>query len=58
MTRASSSCPHRTNIGLALCVFIDAGGMDQGCFARQKRLLDTFDEPAALSEMNDLPGLG
>ena len=42
----------------ALRVVIDAGGMHQRCLAEPPRFFDGFSQPAALSEMNELPQLG
>jgi hypothetical protein len=35
-----------------------AGGMHQRCFAEPRRLFDGFNQPAALSEMDELPRFG
>ena len=43
---------------LALCVVIDTSGMDQGCFACARRLLNALDQPATLPKMNKLTRLG
>ena len=40
------------------CVIIDAGAMHQRRLAEPWRFFDGFNQPAALSEMNELPQLG
>jgi len=42
----------------ALRVVIDSGGMHQRRLAEPLRFFDGFNQPAALSEMNELPRLG
>jgi hypothetical protein len=42
----------------ALRVVIDAGGMHQRRLAEPRRFFDGFNQPAALSGMNELPRLG
>ena len=42
----------------ALRVVVDAGGADQSCLAEPRRRLDALDQPAALPQVNQLPGLG
>jgi len=41
----------------ALRIVVDAGSVHQRRLARTRRLIDSFDEPPALSQMNELPRL-
>lgn len=43
---------------LTLRIVVDAGGVDQSRLSRSRRLLDRFDKPSTLPQMNKLAGFG